>query len=132
MKITNEQLLNAASVIPHLVQIRDSEGKAPAAKIFVQIGRLVAKLQHEARIVGEAKVNLFKKYGKVDGQNVNAPDLDDPNYDQFIKERDEFFADSVERTFDLVVVPPGYQVDPLVWAYLPEEMVCLGEEPKKA
>ncbi len=132
MKITNEQLLNAAAAIPYLLDIKDSEGKLPPAKIGVQIGRLVGKLQHEFPVVNEHKLNLWKKYGKVDGQNVNAPTPDDPRYEEFIKERNEFFAGEVERTFDLVVVPSNYLVHPIVWASCPSEMIDLAIEEKKA
>ncbi len=129
MKITNEQLLNAGAAIPFILDIRDNEGKIPAAKVGVQIGRLVGKLQHELQVVNPIKVTLWRKYGKENGPNIDPPDVNDPNYDAFVKERDEFFAGEVTRTFDLVVVPQDYRVHPMVWASCPEEMMDLAQEP---
>jgi len=101
MKLTNGEIFTAREPLGKLMEERFP------VKVSYGLAKLANKLSEQLKVIEEVRNGLIKTYGEADKDNPQQIKVDPQgdNFQKFVGELNELFAQEVEVVFDKIKLP---------------------------
>ena len=122
MKITNGEIYNTREPLDKLMA-----AKLPI-KTCYELAKIARLLSDHIAIIGQMKDKLITTYGTLPKDGPPRPVINptDENWSKFAGELGELMAQEVDLEFEVVTLPPDFEIEPFV-IFVLEKFIAIPE-----